>query len=703
MKNEQIKSDNEAKVIAMLNTPIPKELVSNGIATFFDSPEDTYLCSDNNSKDNKQKQKKAKITQEVTSDKESSTTNDSTQEVTSDKESSTTNDSTQKVIPTNKIFDNDSNWYYVVENQAAYGNSNGKIYNIDKDGNLIASLSIQGLYSSGLNQLEGNIISQEDKEQILKNITNSIEQINFLPKQKELAKEIKGFPEINEPILKILDLKDVCLKFKDERSLIRAIFIAKDNDIFKALLSIAALNKVDLFNQLIDKQIFRESDFRYYFTTSGLDQACKTIYETMIYWVDEYSKMPSVEFLLSQIQVPYYKEIVDRYLWDEETIKTWVDANYIKMKEHKFNYLLEEIRKGKIKGINSVIDSLSNIEETYKPYDEKLQDPYNDLKEYIESKENEVTLFTGIKPLDDKQFTIAKGKICSVFAYTGSFKTMFCTNVAYKLLGLNTNVVYMSLEIDKREMYINFLSRYSYDDGSPLSHSDIKCCNLGDNDKKYLFEELQPNFTQRRKNHLIIFDETDLTTNTQSECTKLLSNAENEFIKRTGHGVDLLIVDHINLLKFSEERKMNDYAAVNHWMSYFRKNAIDFLGTGRQIAILCAAQSSREGFKEATKNKGKYSLTNIAEGNEIERSSSYVLSIYTSDDDKKANKTKMQILKYRDGNHTDDLLEVLIDPKYYAFGVIENLYSSGDTKMYNIPGNNISSNSNTFCRPSRKI
>ena len=36
MKNEQIKSDNEAKVIAMLNTPIPKELVSNGIATFFD-------------------------------------------------------------------------------------------------------------------------------------------------------------------------------------------------------------------------------------------------------------------------------------------------------------------------------------------------------------------------------------------------------------------------------------------------------------------------------------------------------------------------------------------------------------------------------------------------------------------------------------------------------------------------------------------
>ena len=48
---------------------------------------------------------------------------------------------------------------------------------------------------------------------------------------------------------------------------------------------------------------------------------------------------------------------------------------------------------------------------------------------------------------------------------------------------------------------------------------------------------------------------------------------ENEFIKRTGHGVDLLIVDHINLLKFSEERKMNDYAAVNHWMSYFRKNA----------------------------------------------------------------------------------------------------------------------------------
>lgn len=688
MNNNQSKDTNSTNLDILLNTPIDIEEIRNGKAVVSDVPENAYSYSTDNSKDKDCKQKEVEITKEATINGEGSSINDSTKEATT----------------TDTIFDNNSNWYYVVENQLSYGNSTGRIYNIDKDGNLIASLDISGINTPKLEQVDGNIISQEDKEQICKSITNSIKQIDFLQTQNELVKEIKGFPEVNEPLLKLFDQNKVCMKFKDERSLLRAIFTSKDNDIFKALLSMAALNKVDLFNQLIDNQVLREDDFYTYIIDNSLLSACKIIYENMIYWVEEYSKMPPLEFLLSQIQIPYYKEIIDSYLWGEEALKTWVDANYIRMKEDKFKYLLSEINRGNIKEINSIIDSLSNIEETYKPYNGKLQDPYDDLEQYIESKENEVTLFTGIKPLDDEQFTIAKGKICSVFAYTGSFKTMFCTNVAYKLLGFNTNVVYMSLEIDKREMYINFLSRYSYDDGSPLSHSDIKCCKLGDYDKKYLFEELQPHFAERRKKHLIIFDETDFTTNTQSECTKLLSSAENEFIKRTGHGVDLLIVDHVNLLKFGGERIMNDYSAVNHWMSYFRKNAIDFLGTGKQIAILCAAQSSREGFKEATKHKGKYSLTSIAEGNEIERSSSYVLSIYTSDDDRKANKTKMQILKYRDGSHTDDLLEVLIEPKYYAFGVRENSCSSnGNTGIYNIPSNNISSNNNIFSRPSRII
>ena len=106
-------------------------------------------------------------------------------------------------------------------------------------------------------------------------------------------------------------------------------------------------------------------------------------------------------------------------------------------------------------------------------------------------------------------------------------------------------------------------------------------------------------------------------------------------------------------------------------MSYFRKNCVNFLGQNKKIAILCACQSSREGYKEACKN-GKYRLTNIAEGNEIERSSQLVLSLYTSEEDYQNNQTHLQVLKYRDGKIPEDTIDINLAPQYYAFDVKTN-------------------------------
>ena len=566
----------------------------------------------------------------------------------------------------------DTQWFYVIKTAYNdYGDATGfgRIYNIDKEGNLIANLNVDNCQ---LTQSDGQeAISEEDKKKLLKSIKNSKEQIDFLARQNELESVIKGFPEVNEPILRLFDPQSTIIRFKNERSLLRAIFTSRDNDIFRALLSLAALNKVELFNELIDNGILKENDFYAYIIENTLLSACKTIYMTMIYWINNYSKMPSVEFLANQIGIPYYKEVFDSYLWDEEVIETWVTANYTRMKEHKFKFLMSEINRGSIKEIDEIVDSLNDIQSKYDSSNLKLDDKYDDLETYLEEKENEVTLSTGIKALDDRSFQLVKGKICSIFAYTGSFKTMFCTNVAYNAMKNGANVVYISLEIDKREMYFNFLSRHSYSDTfeTKISHSDIKVGRINEDEKTYLFNELSPHFKNELKEHLIVYDETDISSNTYSIFTNLLSKAENKFMKETGKGVDLIIVDHINLLKFGGERMQNDYSSVNHWMAYFRKNSIDFLGKGKQVAILCAAQSSREGFKEATKNHGKYSLTSIAEGNEIERSAAYVLSIYTSDEDRKKNKTQIQILKYRDDAHDDNPIPMLVDPKYYAFGI----------------------------------
>lgn len=562
-------------------------------------------------------------------------------------------------------------WFYAMQqarDDYGYTVNYGQVYNIDQDGNLIASLSINKY--DNLEQIDGKSeISSAEKKRIMEAIDTSRKQLDFLGEQNRIKLELLDYPEINEKALQLFDPKTAVIRFKDEKTLLRAVLTSRDSDVFRFLLSIAALNKVDLFNELVDNKILCEDDFYTNIIERTLLNGCKRIYEMMLYWTKEYSKMPSIEFLVTDIGLPYSKTLFDSYLWDEEAIETWVTANYDKMKKYRFDRLIWKLSHNEQKSIDEVIESLDDIKTRYTYAKEDINNSFNNLQEYLEGKENEIRLSTGIKELDDKKFYLPKGKICSVFAYTGSFKTMFSSNVAYNIMNSGGNVLYLSLEISKSEMYINFLSRHSYNYDRKLSHSDIKANRITQDDKDYLFNTIYPDFRENLKQHLIIYDETDISSNTYETFNKLLSQADREFIKQTGTGIDLIIVDHLNLLKFGMNSKVqNDYSAVNHWMSYFRKNCIDFLGRKKQVAILCACQSSREGYKKAKKD-GKYDLTSIAEGNEIERSSAYVLSLYTSENDRKNNTTKMQILKLRDEAPSEDLINVCLAPKYYTFGI----------------------------------
>lgn len=562
-------------------------------------------------------------------------------------------------------------WYYRIKD--GY-NTEEELFNIDSDGNVIAKLNRKNF--KDIVQENGTLVTY-DNEKLKAVFENAHEQIRFIDKQKELKEEIKGYPELSAEALQLIDLDKTLLRFRNQKSTLRTILRAGKTNMLRIILSIVSLNKYDEYIEMIDKGIIVRNE-------NG-NKTCNFVYDYTL----EHKKFPSLQSIFDNLELPYSKEFCKEYLFNEDDIMYWINFCYETKTKENMKILAENIKSNMNSiTINDIVTASNKILEKSNP--KVINDEYDDLEKYLENKEKEIQLTTGIKALNDEGFQLTKGKICSVFAYTGSFKTMFCTNVAFDILRKCANVVYISLEIDKKDMYFNFLSRYSYynSTSNQISHSDIKSGNLTKEEKDYLFNELHPDFGECYKKHLIIYDEKDITTNTYEVFNSLLSKAENQFIKTTGNGVDLIIVDHINLLKFGGERIQNDYSAVNHWMSYFRKNAIDFLSKGKQVAILCAAQSSREGFKEATKHKGKYSLTSIAEGNEIERSSSYVLSIYTSDNDRKNNKTQMQILKSRDATHNDDLIEILIDPKYYAFGIDNVVKHNTISNIYSIPNNN---------------
>ena len=78
--------------------------------------------------------------------------------------------------------------------------------------------------------------------------------------------------------------------------------------------------------------------------------------------------------------------------------------------------------------------------------------------------------------LHENEVDFAKGELTSLMGATGGFKTTFMTNLAYNKLKEGRNVVYLSLEIPKADMYFNLLSLHSTDDkfSIHIPHSELK-------------------------------------------------------------------------------------------------------------------------------------------------------------------------------------------------------------------------------------
>lgn len=317
----------------------------------------------------------------------------------------------------------------------------------------------------------------------------------------------------------------------------------------------------------------------------------------------------------------------------------------------------------------SLIEKLNNKSTSIENSIETLEDKY--------SVEQDKTLIsTSITKIDNIGANFMKGTINTVFGYTGSFKTMYCTNVAYKAMCDGLNVCYISLEISEENMYYNFLSRYSNESefAKTICHVDLKQRKLQCEDKDYVFKQILPTFKEKLSKHLIILDECTADVDNYLDLTVLLKKVDDEFIKRTEKGVDLVIVDHINLLKFNQVNNMNDYSRVNHWMSFFRKNSINFVGRQKPVCFLIAAQSSRSGYEYAVNHGGVYTLYGIAEGNEIERASTNVISIYADADLKNNMQALMQVLKGRDCEEMEEPITVKVNAKNYYIG--DNLVDS---------------------------
>ena len=442
---------------------------------------------------------------------------------------------------------------------------------------------------------------------------------------------------------------------------------------YRSLLAVelvATSNKEEYLNKILEIEVLPEVEMKRWSKLKEIYSISKNITKSDIVKIFGFNFLTD-EHIKKLINFDKDEEFYAYLAAYEEVLKVY--RLWIKLGEYR-DELLENVSIN----IESLMEEINNLP----AYNNFLSNKLDSLEDFYNEEIDKSKISTCIRAMDETNAFFRKGTVNAIMGYTGSYKTLYCTNVAYGALKNKLNVCYISLEISRNEMYYNFLSRYSNEDifDRQLSHTDMKFKDLNSEDKDYLFHTIIPSFDKELSKHLTIIDENDFDSNSSTRFDEIFRMVEFNFLESTGTGVDLVIIDHLNLLKFNEKSGMNDYSKVNNWMTYFRKNCKNFISKHKQICILVAVQSSRDGYDKAKRNNGNYSLTAAAEGNEIERSSENILAIYSDSDLKSKKRAKLQLIKGRNCGEMGNSILISVNPKYYIVSDYnkENDISSDD-------------------------
>lgn len=298
-------------------------------------------------------------------------------------------------------------------------------------------------------------------------------------------------------------------------------------------------------------------------------------------------------------------------------------------------------------------------------------------------------LQTGIKAIDDKIGGMSPGTVTTIAGFTSQYKTTMAVNIArLNAYYLGYNIVYISLETPKQDMNWNLLSCHSYDTKFPkynfISHDRMRHCKLTLEEEDYLFNTVEKDFKEplddngnpRTVGRVVFLDESDFNTFSFGEITAVLEKVDDELIKDNGYGIDAVIVDYVQLCKFSGSGMTTDAnAQINSYVTFFRRLGQNFRKVRdengneqvKQLAIILLAQLNRGGWQKAVRNEGKYDLTALADANELERGSARIFTTYTNEDLKARKSAQVQILKNRAGETMYDPETVYADGEAYVF------------------------------------
>lgn len=295
---------------------------------------------------------------------------------------------------------------------------------------------------------------------------------------------------------------------------------------------------------------------------------------------------------------------------------------------------------------------------------EAMTDEDDFWDEYQKAKDSEIEVLpiTGLSVIDNALGGFRRKELYIVAGYTGHMKSRSALNWVYtQAVYGKTSSLYFSLEMHYpqcrrtilcfhtmhpkfRELRVALGLQQENGIDVGLNPKMVRDGQLSDEEELFLrevYKDLKKGVEEGEygKIHFEVFDPDSLDFTVEDLRSRSELIVQKDPFK-------ILVVDHAGLMS-SRYKYSSTTEKINEVIRDLKKLASGF-NRGQGIPVLCLFQISREGFKSAEKNNGKYNLTHLSYANEAERSADVVITCWFGDEMREQKLIRYQALKSRD-------------------------------------------------------
>lgn len=288
--------------------------------------------------------------------------------------------------------------------------------------------------------------------------------------------------------------------------------------------------------------------------------------------------------------------------------------------------------------LNKVVADSETLNEEEFEFKEYAAELYGD----VEDKPLEQGMLFGVEEIDKTTHGFQRGTVASICGFTGHGKSTACNSSVYTNVMNGKKVLIISLELAPELLWKQFETRYMFDAKGLNVSLDQFLYHTLDKETTIVVKGFESDMRGELLPNLLIIDENKINKKMMMDYRKI-----NKLFKSAEHylgGLDMVVLDHVGQLELLYPETGNIILKQLTSSAKTYKN-----DKGEKIAMVWAVQCNREGNRRAIRREGQYDLQAIADLNEVERSSTYCIFLYTSDSMKITQETKVSMLKNRLG------------------------------------------------------